>query len=126
MKFLNKNILITVLVAATTLVAVAMESPSQTAQSLVSSIKIGLYTPPESVNFTQIKQYINQLNPNAAELNEVDRFLDGTVLDLVEDRKREFGDYEDQYNEIIRLLKEKGAQNAQQRQYPPERPSEKL
>lgn len=107
----------------------AMEQPNPTSQSIPTTIKVGLYGSPDSggVNFFVIKKAIDQLKPeNIQELNTYDDFIDGTVLDLVEDRKKQFDGYENEYNEIIQLLKQKGAQTAEVRQHPHEKPSVKL
>lgn len=125
MKLIKNALLIGLMVTSASLNA--MESPSQMAQSLPTTIKVGLFGLPESINFSQIKQFIHQLTPaNVDELNTYDGFIDGTVLDLVEDRKKQFGEYESEYDEIKRLLKEKGAQPTAHRKNPNEYPSIKL
>lgn len=104
----------------------AME-PVQAPQSVPTSLKVGLYGSPTSVNFIVIKKYIDKLTPeDLTELNDYDEILDGTLLDIVEDRKKNFPGYENEYNEIIRLLKEKGALTSVARQYSQENPSTKL
>lgn len=123
MKNLRNTILFSLILASSGLPAMEGSDITQP----LTNIKIGLYVSPENVNFTQIKEYISQLKPeHLEELNKYDSFIDGTVLDLTEDRKKQFGDYETEYNEIIQLLKQKGAQTAPERKYPHEKPALKL
>lgn len=126
MKKLIKIVLLTGLILASSAIK-AMEQPNPASQSIPTTIKVGLYGSPEMVNFLVIKKAINQLRPeDLQELNAYDDILDGTVLDIVEDRKNNYPGYDTEYNEIIKLLKDKGAQTAGVRQHSNENLSIKL
>lgn len=67
---------------------------------------IALYNPPTKTDFVKAKALIKQIP--ADRINKHDSFINGNILDLVSSRNNQFPDQH--YEEIIALLKAKGAQ----------------